>query len=167
MRSRSSSSGCLLVLRSRCRFQGCSGCAMASLAGIARFTHADTLDASSKFLNFIAQSASLGRPRGARLPASRHPGRPTSVSATTGGFVRRVGLFQATAINISQMCGIGPFVMIPLMVAAFGGPQAIIGFVAGALLALADGLIGPNWCVHAGLGGSYVHPPGLPVLHGR
>jgi hypothetical protein len=32
-----------------------------------------------------------------------------------GGFVRRVGLFQATAINMSQMCGIGPFVTIPLM----------------------------------------------------
>jgi fructoselysine transporter len=41
-----------------------------------------------------------------------------------GGFVRRIGLFQATAINMSQMCGIGPFVTIPLMVAAFGGPQA-------------------------------------------
>ncbi|MFC9075835.1 APC family permease [Streptomyces sp. NPDC057062] len=76
----------------------------------------------------------------------------------TGGFVRRVGLFQATAINMSQMCGIGPFVTIPLMVAAFGGPQAVIGFVAGALLALADGLV---WAelgsAMPGSGGSYVY----------
>ncbi|MET8637030.1 APC family permease [Streptomyces sp. NPDC004096] len=75
-----------------------------------------------------------------------------------GGFVRRVGLFQATAINMSQMCGIGPFVTIPLMVAAFGGPQAVIGFVAGALLALADGLV---WAELGssmpGSGGSYVY----------
>ncbi|MFF1477185.1 APC family permease [Streptomyces sp. NPDC058301] len=76
----------------------------------------------------------------------------------TGGFVRRIGLFQATAINMSQMCGIGPFVTIPLMVAAFGGPQAVIGFVAGAVLALADGLIWAELgaCL-PGSGGSYVY----------
>src|SRR5437763_13297671 len=42
------------------------------------------------------------------------------------GFIRSVGLPTATAINMTQMCGIGPFITIPLMVAAFGGPQAII-----------------------------------------
>ncbi|MCI3278334.1 APC family permease [Streptomyces cylindrosporus] len=76
----------------------------------------------------------------------------------TGGFVRRVGLFQATAINMSQMCGIGPFVTIPLMVAAFGGPQAVIGFVAGAVLALADGLVWAELgAAMPGSGGSYVY----------
>ncbi|MFG2721767.1 APC family permease [Streptomyces sp. NPDC048416] len=75
-----------------------------------------------------------------------------------GGFVRRIGLFQATAINMSQMCGIGPFVTIPLMVAAFGGPQAVIGFVAGAVLALADGLIWAELGASLpGSGGSYVY----------
>jgi amino acid transporter len=75
-----------------------------------------------------------------------------------GGFVRRIGLFQATAINMSQMCGIGPFVTIPLMVAAFGGPQAVIGFVAGALLALADGLVWAELGASMpGSGGSYVY----------
>ncbi|MFI8228884.1 APC family permease [Streptomyces sp. NPDC085900] len=76
----------------------------------------------------------------------------------TGGFVRRVGLFQATAINMSQMCGIGPFVTIPLMVAAFGGPQAVIGFIAGAILALADGLVWAELgAAMPGSGGSYVY----------
>ncbi|MET7478360.1 APC family permease [Streptomyces sp. NPDC005648] len=76
----------------------------------------------------------------------------------SGGFVRRVGLFQATAINMSQMCGIGPFVTIPLMVAAFGGPQAVIGFVAGAVLALADGLVWAELgAAMPGSGGSYVY----------
>jgi amino acid transporter len=75
-----------------------------------------------------------------------------------GGFVRRIGLFQATAINMSQMCGIGPFVTIPLMVGAFGGPQAVIGFVAGALLALADGLVWAELGASMpGSGGSYVY----------
>ncbi|WP_284435925.1 APC family permease [Streptomyces sp. TUS-ST3] len=76
----------------------------------------------------------------------------------SGDFVRRVGLFQATAINMSQMCGIGPFVTIPLMVAAFGGPQAVVGFIAGALLALADGLVWAEMgAAMPGSGGSYVY----------
>ncbi|MFF0833292.1 MULTISPECIES: APC family permease [unclassified Streptomyces] len=75
-----------------------------------------------------------------------------------GGFVRRVGPFQATAINMSQMCGIGPFVTIPLMVSAFGGPQAVLGFVAGAVLALCDGLVWAELgAAMPGSGGTYVY----------
>lgn len=71
---------------------------------------------------------------------------------------RRIGLFQAIAINMSQMCGIGPFVTIPLMVAAFGGPQAIIGWLAGAVLALVDGLVWAELGASLpGSGGSYVY----------
>ncbi|MCU1642058.1 MAG: hypothetical protein JWN03_2333 [Nocardia sp.] len=71
---------------------------------------------------------------------------------------RRIGLFQATAINMSQMVGIGPFVTIPLMVAAFGGPQAVIGWVAGAVLALVDGLIWAELgAALPGAGGTYVY----------
>ncbi|MFC9327090.1 APC family permease [Kitasatospora sp. NPDC057015] len=59
---------------------------------------------------------------------------------------------------MSQMCGIGPFVTIPLMVAAFGGPQAVIGWIAGAVLALADGLVWAELGASLpGAGGSYVY----------
>ncbi len=76
----------------------------------------------------------------------------------TPGFTRRLGLFQATAINMSQMCGIGPFVTIPLMVAAFGGPQAVIGWIAGAVLALVDGLVWAELGASLpGSGGSYLY----------
>jgi fructoselysine transporter len=91
---------------------------------------------------------------------SAGPGSPlvSGSAPPAGGFVRRVGLFQATAINMSQMCGIGPFVTIPLMVAAFGGPQAVIGFVAGAVLALCDGLVWAELgAAMPGSGGSYVY----------
>ena len=78
--------------------------------------------------------------------------------AGSSGLSRKVGLFQATAINMSQMCGIGPFVTIPLMVAAFGGPQAVIGWIAGAILALADGLIWAELGASLpGSGGTYVY----------
>ncbi|MFD0275355.1 APC family permease [Kitasatospora sp. NPDC127111] len=76
----------------------------------------------------------------------------------SSGLARRIGLFQATAINMSQMCGIGPFVTIPLMVAAFGGPQAVIGWIAGALLALVDGLVWAELGASLpGSGGTYVY----------
>src|SRR5579864_9390367 len=76
---------------------------------------------------------------------------------TKMGFVRSVRLPTATAINMTQMCGIGPFITIPLMVAAFGGPQAIIGWIVGALLALSDGLIWAELgAAMPGAGGSYL-----------
>lgn len=102
--------------------------------------------------------------RVARTAGTRHEKGLTAMADTEDepgrrvGFVRRIGLFQATALNMSQMCGIGPFVTIPLMVAAFGGPQAVIGFVAGAVLALADGLIWAELgAAMPGAGGSYVY----------
>ncbi|MEW2546451.1 APC family permease [Streptomyces sp. NPDC047002] len=74
------------------------------------------------------------------------------------GFVRRIGQFQASAINMSQMVGIGPFITIPAMIIAFGGPQAVIGWVAGAVLALADGLIWAELGASMpGAGGSYIY----------
>src|SRR5688500_10632931 len=42
---------------------------------------------------------------------------------------RGIGLPQAVALNISNMVGIGPFITIPLFVAAMGGPQAMIAWV--------------------------------------
>jgi len=55
--------------------------------------------------------------------------------------VRGIGLAQATTLNMIDMVGVGPFITIPLAVAAAGGPQAIVGWICGALLALCDGLV--------------------------
>ena len=57
------------------------------------------------------------------------------------GFERQIGTRQAVAINMTQMCGIGPFITIPVMVTLMGGPQAMFGWVVGALLVLVDGLV--------------------------
>jgi APA family basic amino acid/polyamine antiporter len=40
-----------------------------------------------------------------------------------------------------NMIGVGPFITLPLVVAAMGGPQAILGWVLGALIAMCDGLV--------------------------
>ena len=54
---------------------------------------------------------------------------------------RGLGLWQATALNIANMVGIGPFITIPAFIAAMHGPQAMIGWVIAALLVLCDGLV--------------------------
>jgi APA family basic amino acid/polyamine antiporter len=54
---------------------------------------------------------------------------------------RAFGLLHATALNISNMVGIGPFITIPLLMASMGGPQAMLGWVTGAFIVISDGLI--------------------------
>ncbi|MET0701499.1 MAG: APC family permease [Mycobacterium sp.] len=71
---------------------------------------------------------------------------------------RQIGPLQATAINMTQMCGIGPFVTIPAMVATIGGPEAMFGWIIGAILALADGLIWAELgAAMPGSGGTYIY----------
>jgi len=54
---------------------------------------------------------------------------------------RGMGLVGALSINILNMIGIGPFLTIPLALAAMGGPQAMLGWIIGALLCLCDGMV--------------------------
>jgi basic amino acid/polyamine antiporter, APA family len=54
---------------------------------------------------------------------------------------RSFGLLQATAMNMSNMIGVGPFLTIPLILASMGGPQAVLGWIAGAALAICDGMV--------------------------
>jgi amino acid transporter len=55
--------------------------------------------------------------------------------------IRGVGLAGATTLNMIDMIGVGPFITIPLIVIAAGGPQAMLGWIAGAIFALCDGLV--------------------------
>src|ERR1700756_59823 len=57
------------------------------------------------------------------------------------GLARDVGLREATVLNMIDMIGVGPFVTIPLIIHAMHGPQAMLGWVLGALLAMCDGLV--------------------------
>jgi len=54
---------------------------------------------------------------------------------------RELGLVQSTALSITDMIGIGPFITIPLFLATMGGPQAMLGWILGAALAFCDGLV--------------------------
>ncbi len=54
---------------------------------------------------------------------------------------RTLGLRGAVTLNLLDMIGVGPFITLPLLVGAMGGPQAMLGWLLGALLAVCDGLV--------------------------
>jgi len=89
-------------------------------------------------------------------------GLPMQPSIQIGGdqgaprLIRGVGLGSATALNMIDMIGVGPFITIPLIVGAMGGPQAMLGWVLGALFAVCDGLVWAELgAAMPGSGGSY------------
>ena len=60
---------------------------------------------------------------------------------STPHLVRRFGLLQATALNMINMIGIGPFITIPLLMTALGGPQAMLGWLVALVIVICDGMI--------------------------
>lgn len=70
---------------------------------------------------------------------------------------RDLSLTQAVALNMIDMVGIGPFVVLPIVIGIMGGPQHISAWIAGAVLALIDGLIWAEFgAALPRAGGSYV-----------
>ncbi len=78
---------------------------------------------------------------------------------------RSLSLKEATAINMIDMVGIGPFIAIPFIIGAMNGPVCIIAWLLGTLLAFADG------CVWAELGAKWPEAGGsyrfLKKLYGE
>jgi amino acid transporter len=60
---------------------------------------------------------------------------------TTPQMERSLTLRGAVTLNLLDMIGVGPFLTLALLLAAMGGPQAMLGWVLGALLAACDGLV--------------------------
>lgn len=81
-----------------------------------------------------------------------------SAGAGRGELVRRMGFLEATATNIISMVGIGPFLTIPFMIAAMQGPHIVYAWLAGAVLALSDGLVYAHLgAALPGSGGPYLY----------
>jgi amino acid transporter len=60
---------------------------------------------------------------------------------TSPPLTRRFGLLQATALNMINMIGIGPFITIPLLMTALGGPQAMLGWIVALVIVACDGMV--------------------------
>src|SRR6266496_2307934 len=83
---------------------------------------------------------------------------PASAPPDAPDLARRFGLLQATALNMSNMIGIGPFITIPLLMSALGGPQAMVGWLVAVLIVIPDGMVWSELGASLpGSGGSYVY----------
>jgi len=89
------------------------------------------------------------------------PEQPDATPEPTAGddeqsLARGIGVVQATSLNVANMVGVGPFITIPLFIAAMGGPQALIGWIVAAVLVLCDGLVWSELgAAMPGSGGTY------------
>jgi amino acid transporter len=63
-----------------------------------------------------------------------HPG-------DSGNLERRIGLRSAVLFNMLEMIGVGPFITLPLVIAAAGFRLSVWAWVLGAAIAIADGLV--------------------------
>ena len=54
---------------------------------------------------------------------------------------RRIGLRSAVLFNMLEMIGVGPFITLPLVIAAAGFRLSMWAWVLGAAIAIADGLV--------------------------
>jgi amino acid transporter len=81
-----------------------------------------------------------------------------SAAASRAQLERGMGLWQATATNVIGMVGVGPFLVIPFMIGSMDGPHIVYAWLAGALLALADGLVYAHLgAALPGSGGPYLY----------
>ncbi len=66
---------------------------------------------------------------------------PEDVSPGPPQLSRQIGLGGAVSLNMLNMIGVGPFIAMPLIIIAMGGPQAMLGWILGALIAICDGMV--------------------------
>ncbi len=71
--------------------------------------------------------------------------------------LRGLGLKEATALNMIDMIGIGPFIVLPIVIQEMNGPQCLLAWVLGAVLAFMDGAVWSELgAAMPAAGGSYV-----------
>src|SRR5689334_1750474 len=81
---------------------------------------------------------------------------PDPIENTSTKLERGLTLWQAMALNVANMVGIGPFITIPAFLDTMKGPHALIGWVIAAVLILCDGLVWSELgAALPGSGGSY------------
>ena len=77
-------------------------------------------------------------------PSSTSANRPIEQSSPArdpATLERRIGLRSAVLLNMLEMIGVGPFITLPLVIAAAGFRLSVWAWVLGAVIAIADGLV--------------------------
>ncbi|MGD0914221.1 MAG: amino acid permease, partial [Terracidiphilus sp.] len=74
-------------------------------------------------------------------PVSAFMSEPASHFVNSSTLERRIGLRSAVLFNMLEMIGVGPFITLPLVIAATGYRLSVWAWVVGAAIAVADGLV--------------------------
>lgn len=91
-------------------------------------------------------------------PENSVPQLPPEIAAPSKNLVRGMGLAQSVAVNMLNMIGIGPFITIGVILTAMGGPQAVLGWLLGALFSVCDGMVYAELgAAMPGAGGAYIY----------
>ena len=91
------------------------------------------------------------------IPSSSISGNATK--DTSGSLERRIGLRSAVLFNMLEMIGVGPFITLPLVIAAAGYRLSVWAWLLGAAIAVADGLVWAELgAAFPRAGGSYAFP---------
>jgi amino acid transporter len=85
-------------------------------------------------------STSADQPTG-HAPGNGDSGAGDSGAGNSGALQRRIGLRSAVLFNMLEMIGVGPFITLPLVIAAAGFRLSVWAWVLGAAIAIADGLV--------------------------
>ena len=73
--------------------------------------------------------------------SASHPFEQRSLAGGPSTLERRIGLRSAVLFNMLEMIGVGPFITLPLIIAAAGYRLSVWAWVLGAVIAVADGLV--------------------------
>jgi amino acid transporter len=73
--------------------------------------------------------------------SAAHPMEQKPLSGGPATLERRIGLRSAVLFNMLEMIGVGPFITLPLVIAAAGYRLSVWAWVLGAAIAIADGLV--------------------------
>jgi len=73
------------------------------------------------------------------IPSSSISG--NTIPGKSGTLERRIGLRSAVLFNMLEMIGVGPFITLPLIIAAAGYKLSVWAWLLGAAIAVADGLV--------------------------
>jgi fructoselysine transporter len=73
------------------------------------------------------------------MPLAENASQPPATQRPT--LERALGLKEAVALNMIEIVGIGPFVVSSLVIKEMGGPQALLAWIGGAVLATLDGFV--------------------------
>lgn len=108
--------------------------------------HTCTIDLSLRETVFSRQFPALGRNNlntgSFMFPSAPNlAGDPDAQAARASALRRRVGLRSAVLFNMLEMIGVGPFITLPLVIAAAGSRLSVWAWALGAAIAVADGLV--------------------------